>query len=248
MAIKEASREEYAYPGVGTIAKIITTRGGHHYELNGEKVPSPTDVLQPNAQAMTWYGYALGLTAAQNLVRQGTEIRDIDLDGIKELAKEAKLTPNHDTEARDIGAFVHNALELYAQGNDLPTECPPNCEIPMRATRAYLEAERPHILKSEVVVASAKYGYAGTLDAIVGRTVVDYKTSKAIYPTNHIQVAAYIQAARECGLDVEHGQLVHLDKQTGDYSLHACHAEIEDWACSLDQYNRAKLLEGRMKG
>lgn len=247
MAVKEASVTTYEYPNVGVVEKVISARGGHSYRLNGSKVPSPTDVLQPNAMAMSWYGYALGLSAGIQLSRNGIDLRDLDLDQTKLAAKDAKLTPNHDNEAKEIGSWIHNALELYAEGNALPTEAPENCRAALNAVSQYIADEQPHILRSEVVVASAKYGYAGTLDAIVGTKVQDYKTSKAIYPTNHIQVAAYVHAAQECGIEVDSGELIHLDKNTGQYSVHPCVATIEDWACALDHYNRNKLLEQRMK-
>jgi hypothetical protein len=77
-------------------------------------------------------------------------------------------------------------------------------------------------LLMEQTVWSEKYEYAGTLDlvALVGgkRTLVDYKTSKALYPeTNFLQVAAYWKALEEMGHEPpEESLILRLPKKESD--------------------------------
>lgn len=46
-------------------------------------------------------------------------------------------------------------------------------------------------------VVSHEHGYAGTLDLLTGGTVIDLKTSIAIFPSHKMQASAYFLAARE---------------------------------------------------
>ncbi len=62
---------------------------------------------------------------------------------------------------------------------------------------------KPQVVATERVCYSLKQGFAGTIDAILkidGKiTVVDWKTSSAIYPTYLMQVGAYMAAEAETG-------------------------------------------------
>lgn len=65
----------------------------------------------------------------------------------------------------------------------------------------WIESADTEILENEVMVASAKHKYAGSLDA-VGRKdgkliVLDWKTSNSIKSTYALQVAAYAKAYEE---------------------------------------------------
>ncbi len=78
----------------------------------------------------------------------------------------------------------------------------------MRSAASWLLAQRPTFEESESIVGSAEHGYAGTCDTALvfhdgdlGRCVVDYKTSKAVYPSSHFrQIAAYSRGRREAGM------------------------------------------------
>lgn len=73
----------------------------------------------------------------------------------------------------------------------------------------------------EQIVFSKQYGYAGTMDLLAEvngvLTLVDFKTSKAIYPEALLQTTAYIKAVREMGhLSPEAGLVVRLPKNETD--------------------------------
>ena len=57
---------------------------------------------------------------------------------------------------------------------------------------------RPEIICREVRLVNMEQGYAGTADLIArigSKTfVVDYKTSKGVFPEHHLQIEAYRQA------------------------------------------------------
>lgn len=77
--------------------------------------------------------------------------------------------------------------------------------------------------RGEIAVHSEKYGYAGSLDALgtlpSGEIVVyDFKTSKAVYPSMALQIAAYAKALEECdpGIGkVGGGVVVKLGREPG---------------------------------
>lgn len=62
---------------------------------------------------------------------------------------------------------------------------------------------KPEIVATERVCYSLKYGYAGTIDALLKINdqvvIVDWKTSSAIYPSYLMQIAAYMVAEHETG-------------------------------------------------
>lgn len=98
--------------------------------------------------------------------------------------------------AGDIGTMIHAAIEARLNGAPFPL-------LPEEATKAFhafLEWESQNeieILEQEVQLVSEEYRYGGTLDALGvanGKYVLlDWKTSKGIYPNYLLQLAAYKQ-------------------------------------------------------
>ena len=68
---------------------------------------------------------------------------------------------------------------------------------------------------------SDHYGYAGTADIITDDAIIDLKTSRRIYDSVPMQLAAYAEAARERGVaDPTRGAAVHLDYRKDDATVH----------------------------
>jgi len=121
------------------------------------------------------------------------------------------------------GTDAHKAIELLSKGGKVS-----QLKLDMPQVKAYQDfcKEVPHeIMQSELTVHSVKYGYAGTLDAIIkmddGRIcLIDYKTSKGVYPETALQMSAYKQAVEEMGIPVKIDGLavVHL-KKDGTFSF-----------------------------
>jgi len=123
-------------------------------------------------------------------------------------------------EALDVGSAVHHAIEHYLKSGEEPKDPP---EQVLAGFIAFLEWADSHQMKTKQVEATV-YGdyWAGTLDwygVFEGEiTVIDFKTSKALYPEYRYQIAAY----RSC-TDATASGVLRLDKETGmpeykDYS------------------------------
>jgi hypothetical protein len=120
--------------------------------------------------------------------------------------------------AGDIGTAIHDACEKLLTGHQINLKV----EFPVRAQKKMLvgfvnwfSQYEPRLIRDttpELVLAS-KYGYAGTLDlpVVINGTpfIVDIKTSRGVYDSHKLQLAAYRQAflemyGIECGIAVLH--------------------------------------------
>ena len=68
---------------------------------------------------------------------------------------------------------------------------------------------------------SDHYGYAGTADIITDDAIIDLKTSRRIYDSVPLQLAAYAKAAWERGIaEPTRAAAVHLDYRTDSAQIH----------------------------
>lgn len=106
----------------------------------------------------------------------------------------------------DIGTLAHEMIfaHLKKEGPDLSFYSQKQIDLAENSFLKYLEWEKKHTLKPillETPLVSEKYQYGGTidnfcvLDDVV--TLLDYKTSKAIYMEAHIQVSSYRKLLEE---------------------------------------------------
>lgn len=117
----------------------------------------------------------------------------------------------------DRGTQVHSAAAYIARGIDIDFD--PLIAGQVQACRAWIHDFQPKVMHVETRVASALYGYAGTLDLAIevgGKPyLVDYKgtLSKSV----QWQLGGYSVAAKEwLGISFKHGFGVEL-KQDGTY-------------------------------
>lgn len=136
-------------------------------------------------------------------------------------------------EAAAIGTGVHEYASDRLRGNKLGSP-DSKFRIPIQNLEKFLKKYKPEPLMVEKpVFHSCGYcfspdttpdhpctGYAGTLDAIVKIKkkvyLLDWKTSKALYPDYKMQVEAYYHAALSMKLlevDIDGMMLVQLDKE-----------------------------------
>jgi hypothetical protein len=76
-------------------------------------------------------------------------------------------------------------------------------------------------VRTEQVIWDEELGYAGSIDLIAEAhdgwlEVWDYKTSKGIYDTHHVQVAAYCSAARRFAPNIRPGGILRIPKTVTD--------------------------------
>ncbi len=106
-------------------------------------------------------------------------------------------------EAGDFGSNIHNHLETIGKG--IPINLKALKPRELRCVKTFLGWKEEFVdsfLKTEMEIYSIKEEFAGTMDALVklkdGRIfLLDYKTSKYLYDTNHLQVVAYLKAYEE---------------------------------------------------
>ena len=142
---------------------------------NGERVPGVTTFIGVlNKPALVPWANNLGL--------QGINVKDYVDD------------------KADIGTLAHEMIfsHLKKEKPDLSFYSQKQIDLAENSFLKYLEWEKEHTLKPillEAQLVSERYQYGGTVDnfCILDDfiTLLDYKTSKAIYAEAHIQVSAY---------------------------------------------------------
>ena len=159
-------------------------------------------------------------------------------------------------EAANIGSAVHRWLRLYideAQPEEFTSP-----EGGEKCIEAFLEWEKTRQIRWQeserlVFFAPRALRYAGTADALAEidgkKFVVDFKTSKKIYKSYYLQVAAYAAALNEelglIGEDRYEGMILRLDKETGKFQEKAF--DITDsvpifWMClDLKEWNSKRI-------
>lgn len=153
------------------------------YVVNGLHLPSVTTVIGGVLRAPELERWREHMAARTGSNAAANEIRD---------------------EAAEYGNMMHAAAAQMAEGVEF---------VPFTANEAFLDGvlafeewlakTAAEILAVEHFVVSRIWGYAGAPDLIYrkhGRktwTLVDYKTTKDLYPSHIAQTAAYVQAARE---------------------------------------------------
>lgn len=182
----------------------------------------------PKGDAMTWWGFKLGIKAVADYVVEtddfpgGTvdEITDVLYERFKQ---EKKLTPKAVMEQGGAkGSNIHEYAEALFDPKRGPSFLPAKAGLPPEeAGRLQSLVDWYHgkhikapnmtppskmtVIAQEVPVFSLIHDFAGTLDLILqdpatgAYYLVDFKTSKGIYVDHLLQVAAYEFAAKERG-------------------------------------------------
>ncbi len=168
-----------------------------YYDSEGKRLPGTTTVLgvmDKGYGLKKWY-YNMGL-------------KGIDVE--KYVDKTAQ-----------IGTLGHYLIECELKGEEPDLEpfsreeinAAENCLIKFYDWQAENELEP---LEVETALVSEKYKYGGTIDLyckLNGKyTLVDLKTSKAIYDTHMIQLAAYKNLLEENGYKVEQVKILRIGR------------------------------------
>ena len=116
------------------------------------------------------------------------------------------------------------------------------------AFKAWVQENEIEWLSSEEKLYHRKHKYAGTVDArayINGEyCVIDWKTSKAVYPEYHLQVAAYAKAVEDMhDKKVDATYILRCDKVTGRFEA----VRSKDIAKNFKAFLAALTLYKRLK-
>lgn len=219
--------------------KITFEPDGHKYFIDGERVPSVTQVLGivDKSGPLSWWGQGIGVEGVCELRKQlNGDVPWDDPEGIVKLLTSHRLTVNHvKRRAGTRGSSLHDALERYMTRGvvpnaiDYPTE---DSGYVQALARALIEL-RPEVIEAEVVVGSQEFRFAGRFDLLASIkgivTRVDLKTSKNVYPEQHFpQLEAYEHAAVESGYRSSGRRCVLRLGVDGDFEF------VESTACFDD--------------
>lgn len=185
-------------------------RKGSYYNIEGAQYPSVTTILRViNKPALiTWLQKRAAEKALEDPATYDTPQKVL---AALELDKDA---------AGQRGSNVHAIAHEYVRfvKGEIPREAlRPYEEDPyFPAIVSFFETMRPDIAASELTVFNTEHVYAGTLDLLAvmqdgKRYVIDWKTSKAVYPEFGLQVEAY----RMCDGAIVPGDPPTLEKWDG---------------------------------
>lgn len=199
-------------------------------------------------------------------MEDGETITDLAfINGLHDEAKKAH-TVKRDT-AGDIGSAVHDFAEKTLKGHEPEMPSPSDPEYP--GCVAFLEWFKNtkidlSTVQSEIIVYSKRLFYAGTCDVFARiddePVIIDFKTGSGFYEDQTLQLAAYAMALEEEheGLEIKHGFIIHLNKQTGEMTPY--HVPITDelktdweavrisWRAVKRNQDRHKQIRAKAKG
>lgn len=184
--------------------------------------PGVTTILgmKDKSGPLTAWAVNCMVSRIEQLIDGFPDLKKLGKTALKSIVRDAKNSyQDIKDEAAVIGSLVHRVLEqvLLARSGmaampSLPVQLDPimapefTADMIAQANRAidagikFFDERHIRILQSEAPRWSARYGYIGTGDLIAEvdgvLSVLDYKTSKRLYETVFLQLAAY-QAAYE---------------------------------------------------
>ena len=213
---------------------------GRFYHVNGVDYPSVTHILTClNKPALVNWAASeerkLVSAVAAEIHQEFAELKVTDRAKYLALL-EARLGKEKAhrralAKAGDIGTQTHHLIEWQMRSRlGLPVgPAPEACDDAQWAVMAFEDWAKSVDLQPlavERIVYSASHVYAGTLDLLAKVegvvTVIDFKSSKAIYPESFLQNAAYQMAVGELGIDQpQRGVIVRLPKVQTDPAFEA---------------------------
>lgn len=174
--------------------KRIDTKYGHSYTIDGRRAVGVTTALKgiPKDALVPWAAKEVATYVVDNIYDVKSML-DSDgkyptIDFLKGIPKQRRDT------AAMRGTAVHALAEKYIRGEEI--KVPDDVRPYVEGYALFIKDWNPVSVHEELVVASRKHMYAGTLDSIQdipgeGRALVDYKTSRGVYGQVALQVAAY---------------------------------------------------------
>lgn len=237
--------------GTPTITRL-SLPNGRHYQVEGfeELFPSVTNVLGVIAKpALVAWARDTALDSVRDALnaRTGTMVA-VTPDWVSSLIEEARARPDQVRDgAADFGTQAHLLLDEILSGEE------PYVPPEMSNVVASFEGWRTHsglkIHLTETLVYSAKYRYAGAVDALASRgdtfVALDWKTGNRIYREFDLQVAAYAKAMEEMsGRRVAEAWIVRLGKRTPEFEAR----KVRDLDRAFDAFRAALFLWRSVQG
>ncbi len=237
---------------------------GHYYKIGDKIYPSSTTILSVLRKP------AIEIWAVKTTVEYlGRRLDDIINGRIKLNSKNAykiltEARQEHEKikeKAASLGSNVHKIIELIFKSemglSDLLNAIDSEIYPSMTAFLAWNNLHDVKVLGSEEIVYHNKYEYAGTLDfrcILDGKKyIIDFKTSKRIYPEMLFQLASYKHAyeymhPEDTGYKIG---VLRLDKNNKGFEWKTWDEDIVSIAWNafkylVKYYHEVKLLDGNI--
>ncbi len=232
----------------------------HRYKLVGEKtylisVTAITGILDKSQALIPW-----AVNTDIGYIRQYLEEKagqKFTIEELEPILEEAKNKHNEKKEeAATNGSMVHDYAEKVAksimEGTDMPeidSEWP---EQVLQGISAFLEWYNAHNVKfhaSEGLVYSKELGVVGTADAVASingeNVLIDYKTSKGVYPEYHYQAAGYLRMWNEehPEMQLTGAKILHFSKDDGSFKV----VDVENLKEAVETFEKLAAVKESLK-
>ena len=245
----------------GEVVEMLFDSKLHAYKVGEEIVPSATKILDIISKpALVPWALKVGADWLEknfffdeDSSSKKTKIYKsrMALEPLIKGLKSAYRSKSHD--ALNIGTITHEWVEQAINWKLGDAEIPkmPRQEEAVNAIHAFQDWVGENVIEwksSEEKLYHRKYKYAGTVDAraiINGEyCVIDWKTSKRVYPEYHLQVAAYAKAVEDIhGVPVDATYILRCDKATGRFEAVRSEAIEENFQAFLSAMNLHKRMK-----
>jgi len=200
------------------------------------------------------------ISAIRSRISPGQTYSDAILEDIWEWAKDARFRTSD--LAAQHGTRAHEIIEQFLHNRTMPdtTQEAPEVQNAVILWREWWDAQDLEVCDIERYVAHLGLGYGGTVDFLArtndGRVVlIDWKTSKGIYPEYLLQCVAYGGALSAMGLGMPAAaHIVRIGKtdatvevQTAWNNLAEARELWQLWAAVCRLHHGLKAMDGRCK-
>jgi len=139
----------------------------------------------------------------------------------------------------DAGTLAHYYAECYSRQlrpdltqipdqtekeKQLKADCLEKAQTAFLGFLDWVNREEPEWVSNELKLVSEKYQFGGTIDSFCllkgVPTLVDFKTSKSLYPDHIMQVAAYKQLLEEHEFQIDQVIVLMMNKEDGSFMPH----------------------------
>ena len=128
-------------------------------------------------------------------------------------------------ELADVGTLAHAMVQAHLQGETVDTDdySKHQQDLAENSVLSYLAREQGHKIRPllcETPLVSETWRYGGTVDCYCELdgvpTLLDFKTSKAVYSDYFLQVSAYKQLLEEAGYPVKSCRILRIGREESE--------------------------------
>jgi len=233
----------------------------HICSVNGKTIYGVTSIVGIlDKPALMYWAVNMAVDFLGNNWQAGKPYDEVEIKTLLEDARRAHRVKKDKT--ADVGTMIHDWIEKYIKAR-IEKKPVPKKPINKEMKNAidgffnWAKKNKVQLIACEQKIYSKRYKYAGTFDleAKVNnkRTIIDFKTGKAIYPEMFLQAAAYLQAKEEeKGEKYEGGviilRLAQEDKEITPFEVQQIGREevqnlIKVFVCCLQVYKWRMYLK-----